>query len=741
MPWWNASWHYRRIYNVIDTGNLSVSVNFTSLLKSLLVSNKAVDNASLVVVKYFPDGTMNVVNISWFNESKNFNNRTNALGTFTWKVTSSSLYGVYFDVLENRGTRRRMNETLNMKPSGTVQASVVSTQGWPSQFAIPLTLYYPPSTVLSLLVNTSAQAKSATARFALAGQSQFNTTLQSNDNLAWSGTSQHLTKKGNWTVTIVALDDAGYQASISADFYVGTPDLALTALHVLDTYYIGSNVTVTANVRAYNTTVQHVNVSLLVDAGVISSQKNLTIQKDENRTLQFTWRPQNKGARNVTVRIDFSDSNSKNNKRWKTVLVEGVPDLGIINLTVSPVPVSEGKPVTIVARINNTGDGNATNYDVRLFCEQNENDHTMYFRDETNHTTVSVKQNGTTTVSLTWAAAEYGKASFHGEWAVGVLIGNTTEKPDKHGVNNRKELFHVLRVIPSERNPPVIGNLVYPQTTEEGHSVPFSAQVTDDSGVSSVIITIKNPNNIMMNSSMTLVENNRYTYLFETTTVIGRYDFSITATDLSPFHNHMTVSGFFEITQDHTPPTIEYYGAFPFAQLNGDAVEIRCITTDFSGIASVWVTIRFPDNHTAEEQLTNPAHDEKYMFVQDYETVGKYTFFVTVKDGKGVTNTTDIKVFWVTHDLDDTDSDGMPDSWEERYGLNPQDPSDASRDADGDGVTNFEEYKAGTNPLKKLSSPSEIFSRLRDNWAYVAGSVVLFVALVALAVYGIRRQK
>jgi len=50
-------------------------------------------------------------------------------------------------------------------------------------------------------------------------------------------------------------------------------------------------------------------------------------------------------------------------------------------------------------------------------------------------------------------------------------------------------------------------------------------------------------------------------------------------------------------------------------------------------------------------------------------------------------------------------------------------------------------HRHDPNPLKKLSSPSEIFSRLRDNWVYVAGSVVLFVVLVALAVYGIRRRK
>lgn len=46
----------------------------------------------------------------------------------------------------------------------------------------------------------------------------------------------------------------------------------------------------------------------------------------------------------------------------------------------------------------------------------------------------------------------------------------------------------------------------------------------------------------------------------------------------------------------------------------------------------------------------------------------------------------------------DRDSDGMPDRWEKRYGLNPADPSDSSRDADGDGYTNIEEFLNATDP-------------------------------------------
>jgi hypothetical protein len=40
----------------------------------------------------------------------------------------------------------------------------------------------------------------------------------------------------------------------------------------------------------------------------------------------------------------------------------------------------------------------------------------------------------------------------------------------------------------------------------------------------------------------------------------------------------------------------------------------------------------------------------------------------------------------------------MPDDWEKKHGLDPRDPSDAGKDADGDGYTSIEEYLNGTDP-------------------------------------------
>jgi len=50
----------------------------------------------------------------------------------------------------------------------------------------------------------------------------------------------------------------------------------------------------------------------------------------------------------------------------------------------------------------------------------------------------------------------------------------------------------------------------------------------------------------------------------------------------------------------------------------------------------------------------------------------------------------------------DRDKDGMPDSWEIKYGLNPDNAADAIADCNGDGYTNIEKYINGMNPKKKI---------------------------------------
>src|SRR5207248_8819027 len=53
--------------------------------------------------------------------------------------------------------------------------------------------------------------------------------------------------------------------------------------------------------------------------------------------------------------------------------------------------------------------------------------------------------------------------------------------------------------------------------------------------------------------------------------------------------------------------------------------------------------------------------------------------------------------------LADSDGDHIPDYWELAYGLSITNAADAAGDLDGDGMSNLQEYLAGTDPTNALS--------------------------------------
>ena len=74
----------------------------------------------------------------------------------------------------------------------------------------------------------------------------------------------------------------------------------------------------------------------------------------------------------------------------------------------------------------------------------------------------------------------------------------------------------------------------------------------------------------------------------------------------------------------------------------------------------------------------------------------------------------------------DTDSDGIPNGWEQAHGLDPLNPDDAAADTDGDGMSNWEEYMAGTNPTNAASrftitSLALTNGDVRVRWSAVGG--------------------
>lgn len=121
--------------------------------------------------------------------------------------------------------------------------------------------------------------------------------------------------------------------------------------------------------------------------------------------------------------------------------------------------------------------------------------------------------------------------------------------------------------------------------------------------------------------------------------------------------------------------------------------------------------------------------------------------------GTGPLNESDPVTYQSESSGEDSDYDGMPDSWETTYGLDPNDPTDAVSDTDGDGVPALSEYQGGSDPTDVNSVPGGMpiddddwFGGLPGNsWAFCAcgscGLVFILIIIILVTVIIIKKRK
>ena len=100
-------------------------------------------------------------------------------------------------------------------------------------------------------------------------------------------------------------------------------------------------------------------------------------------------------------------------------------------------------------------------------------------------------------------------------------------------------------------------------------------------------------------------------------------------------------------------------------------------------------------------------------------TTDGYARFTVRYAGENTLRLTDLVIV-------DTDSDGLPDWWEDQFGLSKTNAADAALDTDGDGASNANEFLAGTKPndpasLFRLLAPQREGGDLRLIWTTVGG--------------------
>jgi hypothetical protein len=80
-------------------------------------------------------------------------------------------------------------------------------------------------------------------------------------------------------------------------------------------------------------------------------------------------------------------------------------------------------------------------------------------------------------------------------------------------------------------------------------------------------------------------------------------------------------------------------------------------------------------------------------------------------DQDGLTNAQECQLGYNPNETNtDNDGDGLPDAWEVQFaGLNLDSLAGRNGDADGDGISNWIEYKLGTNPLQAYGKGPGIY--------------------------------
>lgn len=95
--------------------------------------------------------------------------------------------------------------------------------------------------------------------------------------------------------------------------------------------------------------------------------------------------------------------------------------------------------------------------------------------------------------------------------------------------------------------------------------------------------------------------------------------------------------------------------------------------------------------------------------VMAWGDAGMDTLRVTLSDGFWTND--EVYSEWTLYTTNDNDSDGMPNAWERRYGLNPN-GVDASADPDDDTLTNLEEFQNGCSPTNNDTDGDSLL----DHW-------------------------
>lgn len=750
FEWWNENWHYRQFMVVSGNGNLSMDINFSEYINDLGLCKNSFDDA-IRIIEY--DVNTNIIGKTqdyFFNESDDYNSTYNAKGTLLWNVDNNleeKYYCIYFDVQDNAGVRDLLPENYSLIISGDAEITYLGyLNAWWAEIITPINGDYCfINDSINISVKTNAKAKEVSAFCYLTNNANHNFAIKLNNvnnSIEWENNTS-FNAEGNWTIMISSVDESCFSPDdIIIEFFVGQPDIEILGLSVAtdwqyysNTIYTNDTVNFSLYVISNYANVQNIAISFLVNNSYIEN-KTISLDGNENTTVYFDLYVNTPGEFIVKFIADSTnitnETNELNNEFEKTIYVNEWPDLKVNQITLPFNSTNNEERVVIKAKLSNIGPTDSTNFNVSLYIEPSYG--SMNYLKKIDAVNININANSSKNISLIWNSAQ------PGEWLIGVKIEVNDSVKDSNLENNQLVSSEILKVSYQTGTIPNIKNVnIYPLNQQQGGIVTINAEITGDTRFESVIIDITNPNGVLHNNnSMIRKIDNTFKYEFDKTNLKGKYSFKIIVTDFSNPKNTVYSYGNFTIQEDSIYPIISYYDADPYIQLKNKSVTILCITSDNMMIKTVTATITPPSGEEYIETLDKSSNG-KYEYTDIYKSSGKYNYHILVLDDAGNWVKTDEDIFWITTNLNDTDNDGMPNDWELRYNLDPEDPKDAKNDTDSDGYTNLKEYQIGTHPEKDILLQNVAY-RIKENSWYLVGSIILFLVILILSRYGKRRK-